>query len=140
MVTNRLLIRVGSVVHRVLYRASGGLIGANAGAPVLLLTTIGRKSGRSCTTPLLYLEDGANWVAVASNAGDDRHPAWWLNLKTNPVATIQVKRRVNRVRAREATEGERTRLWPLVVRMYASYEDYQRRTRRQIPVVILEPI
>ncbi|MFQ5990499.1 MAG: nitroreductase/quinone reductase family protein [Candidatus Methylomirabilales bacterium] len=66
-------------------------------SPVLLLTTIGRKSGRSCTTLLLYLEDGANWVAVASNARDDRHPAWWLSL-TNPVATIQVKRRTHNPR------------------------------------------
>jgi deazaflavin-dependent oxidoreductase (nitroreductase family) len=89
---------------------------------------------------LLYFEDGANWVVVASNAGDDRHPSWWVNLKTTPVATIQVKHRVNRVRARGATEEEKTRLWPLFVKMYASYEEYQRRTRREIPVVILEPI
>ncbi|MCZ6622942.1 MAG: nitroreductase family deazaflavin-dependent oxidoreductase [Deltaproteobacteria bacterium] len=122
-----------------LYRVSGGLIGAYIGVPILLLTTTGRRTGRSRTTPLLCLEDGANWVVIASNGGDDRHPAWWLNLKRTPVATIQVKRRTNRVRAREATEGERSRLWPLAVRMYANYEDYQCRTRREIPIVILEP-
>ena len=92
---NRFLIRVISVVHRLLYRVSRGLIGAYTGAPVLLLATIGRKTGRSRSTPLLYSEDGANWVVVASNAGDDPHPSWWVNLKTTPVATIQVKRRVN---------------------------------------------
>ncbi len=140
MGNNRLLIRVISVVHRLLYRVSRGLIGAYSGAPVLLLTTIGRKTGRSRSTPLLYFEDGVNWVVVASNAGDDRHPSWWVNLKTTPVATIQVKRRVNRVRARGATEEERARLWHVFVKMYANYEEYQRRTRREIPVVILEPV
>ncbi len=89
---------------------------------------------------MLYFEDGANWVVVASNAGDDPHPSWWVNLKTTPVATIQVKRRVNRVRARGATEEERARLWHVFVKMYANYEEYQRRTRREIPVVILEPV
>lgn len=128
------------MVHRVLYRVSGGLIGAYAGAPVLLLTTIGKKTARARSTPLLYFKDGANWVVVASNAGDDRHPAWWINLKTTPVATIQVNRRVNRVRARDATEEESARLWPEFVKMYANYEKYQRRTRREIPVVILEPV
>ncbi len=92
-----------SVVHRALYRVSGGLLGANVGAPVLLLTTLGRKSKQSRTTPLLYLEEGDHWIVVASNAGDDRHPAWWLNLKANPIAQIQVKSVVNRVRAEEKT-------------------------------------
>ena len=89
---------------------------------------------------MLYFEDGANWVVVALNAGDDRNSSWWVNLKTTPVATIQVKRRVNRVHARGATEQERSRLWLVFVKMYANYEEYQRRTRREIPVVILQPI
>ena len=139
MINHRWLIRIMSVVHRALYQASGGLIGGSVGAPVLLLTTIGRSSGQPRTTPLLFLQDGSNWVVVASNAGDDRDPAWWINLKANPVATTQVKRAVKRVRAREATAEERARLWPRLVGMYASYEDYQQRTRREIPVVILEP-
>lgn len=140
MVNNRLFIHVASVIHRVLYRVSGGLIGATIGVPILLLTTIGRKTGRSRTTPLLYVKDGRGWVIVGSYGGDDRHPAWWLNLQRTPIATIQVKQSVNRVRAREATEEERSRLWSLAVRVYPAYEDYQRRTRRKIPVVILEPV
>jgi len=128
-----------SVVHRALYRVSGGLLGANVGAPVLLLTTLGRKSKQSRTTPLLYLEEGDNWIVVASNAGDDRHPDWWLNLKANPVAQIHIKRKVSQVRAREATEMERDRLWALLVGMYSVYNDYQRRTSRKIPIIFLEP-
>ena len=138
MVTNRLLVRGMSAVHRALYRVSGGLLGANVGAPVLLLTTLGRKSQQSRTTPLLYLKDGDYWIVVASNAGDDRHPAWWLNLKANPVAQIQIGRVVNQVRGREATQMERDRLWPLLVGMYSVYDDYQRRTSRKIPIVFLE--
>ena len=140
MTTNHPLVRVVSVVHRGLYRLSGGLLGANVGAPILLLTTLGRKSQQSRTTPLLYLKDGDHWIIVASNGGDDRHPAWWLNLKANPIAQIQVGRVVNQVRAREATELERNRLWPHLVGMYSVYDDYQRRTSRKIPIVFLEPL
>ena len=140
MLNNRVFIRVVSVVHRTLYRASGELIGGHTGGPVLLLTTVGRKSGRSRTTPLLYINDGASWVVVGSKGGDARHPAWWLNLKANPVGKIQVKRKLVPVRAREATEEERAALWPRFVEMYSPYEKYRRRTRRKIPVVILEPL
>ena len=89
---------------------------------------------------MLYLKDGDHWIIVASNGGDDRHPAWWLNLKANPIAQIQVGRVVNQVRAREATELERNRLWPHLVGMYSVYDDYQRRTSRKIPIVFLEPL
>ena len=140
LVTNRLIVRFISAVHREIYRISGGLLGANVGAPVLLLTTLGRKSQRSRTTPLLYLNDGDHWIVVASNGGDDRHPAWWLNLKANPVAQVQIGGVVNQVRARKATEMERDRLWQLVVEMYSVYDDYQRRTSRKIPIVMLEPV
>ena len=140
LTTNRPLVRVVSAVHRGLYRLSGGLLGANVGAPILLLTTLGRKSQQSRTTPLLYLKDGDHWIIVASNGGDDRHPAWWLNLKANPIAQIQVGRVVNQVQAREATELERNRLWPHLIGMYSVYDDYQRRTSRKIPIVFLEPL
>jgi deazaflavin-dependent oxidoreductase (nitroreductase family) len=109
------------------------------GGPVLLLTTVGRRSGQFRTTPLLYLEYEANWVVAASYAGDDRHPAWWLNLKVNPAARIQIKGMVKQVRAREAIEAERSLLWPRFVSMFSSYEDYRQRTERKIPIVILEP-
>ncbi len=109
------------------------------GAKVLLLTTVGRKSGKSRTIPLLYLAEDSHWAIVASNGGDDRHPAWWLNLKANPAATIQVRRTLKQVRAREASESEQSVLWPRFVKMHSGYQTYQQRTKRKIPVVILEP-
>ena len=139
MLNIRFLIRLFSLIHQVVYRLSGGRIGSQlVGAPVLLLATKGRKSGKARTTPLLYLEEGANWIVAGSNAGDDRHPAWWLNLKVTPEATVQIGDTVMRVRAREASEKEKNLLWPRFVDMYADYEVYQQRTTRKIPVVILE--
>ncbi len=105
---------------------------------MLLLTTVGRKSGRSRTTPLLYLEERSNWVIVGSNAGDDRHPAWWLNLQANPVATIQIRGARMRVRARKASGQEKNDLWPRFVNLHSGYQTYQQRTKRDIPLVILE--
>jgi deazaflavin-dependent oxidoreductase (nitroreductase family) len=104
---------------------------------VLLLTTTGRKSGRERTIPLLYLQDGEELVVVASNGGAPRHPAWWLNLEANPRATVEVGDRKLRVRAEQASPEEKERLWPKLVAMYSSYEDYQKRTEREIPVIIL---
>ena len=135
---NRFLIRIISLIHGVLYRATSGFIGASIGAPVLMLTTVGRKSGRSRTTPLLYLEESSNRVIVGSNAGDDRHPAWWLNLQANPVATMQIRGARMRVRARKASEREKSDLWPRFVNMHSGYQAYRQRTKRDIPVVILE--
>ena len=139
MLNIRLLIRLFSWIHRVVYRVSGGRIGCQIlGAPVLLLTTEGRKSGKLRTAPLLYLEEGANWVVVGSNAGDDRHPTWWLNLKAHPLAAVQIRNTVKRVRAREASEDERGLLWPRFVEMYSDYNTYRQRTTRKLPIVILE--
>ena len=103
-----------------------------------MLTTVGRKSGMSRTTPLLYLEEDSNWVIVGSNAGDDRHPAWWLNLQANPVATIQIRGEQMQVRARKASESAKSDLWPRFVKMHSGYRAYRQRTKRDIPVVILE--
>ncbi len=135
----RFLIWIVSLIHTLFYRATGGLIGGSIGAPVLLLTTVGRKSGKARTVPLLYVREGAHWALVASNGGDDRHPAWWLNLRANPAATIQVRRTRERVRARQGSGDEKRLLWPRFVKMHAGYQAYQQRTRREIPVVILEP-
>ncbi len=135
----RLLIHVFSMIHRVLYQLSRGSMGTHMVGPVLLLTTVGRKSGQFRTTPLLYLAYEENWVVAASYGGDDRHPAWWLNLKVNPAARVQIKRIVRQVRTREATEVERSLLWPRFVNMFSGYEDYRQRTERKIPIVILEP-
>ncbi len=124
-----------------MYRVTNGKAGGRlAGGPVLLLTTTGRKSGRERTVPLLYLPDGENLVVVGSNGGTATHPAWWLNLRSNPEATVEVGGRKTRVRAEEAGPAEKERLWPSLVEMYGGYEGYRRRTDREIPVVILRPL
>jgi deazaflavin-dependent oxidoreductase (nitroreductase family) len=90
-------------------------------------------------TPLLYLRDGDNLVLVASKGGAPKHPVWFLNLEANPDVEVEVGRTRERRRARSATPEERERLWSKVVEMYSSYADYQTKTAREIPLVILEP-
>ena len=137
----RWLLALITVVHRALYRLTGGRIGAHAGrANMLLLETLGRRSGQRRVTPLLYVADGERFVVVASNAGDDRNPAWLLNLRKHPAAEIQVGKRRIPVQSREATEAESERLWPLLQSSYTYYRDYRTRTQRHIPIVILEPL
>jgi len=137
----RWLLALITVVHRVLYRATGGRIGAHAGrANMLLLETLGRRSGQRRVTPLLYVEDGERFVVVASNAGDDRNPAWLLNLRKNPEAEIQVGKRRIPVHSREANAAESERLWPKLLSSYTYYRDYRTRTQRHIPIVVLEPV
>jgi F420H(2)-dependent quinone reductase len=127
-------------LHRAVYRASGGRVMTRAmGSPVVLLTTTGRRSGRAHTVPLLGFPEGNAVVLVASNAGKDRHPAWFHNLEGNPKAEVQLGRERRRVRARAATPAERERLWPRLVGYYRGYDIYRQRTERAIPLVILEP-
>jgi deazaflavin-dependent oxidoreductase (nitroreductase family) len=134
------LFRMGTAVHTDLYRWTGGRLGGRAGRmPMLLLTTTGRKSGRARTTPLGYLPDGDRMVLVASYGGDDRHPQWYRNLQANPEATVQVGAQARRVRAATATAEEKAELWPRVVALYPGYGAYQRKTTRDIPLVILTP-
>lgn len=122
-----------------LYRLSGGGMGGTfKGVPVLLLTTTGRKTGKKRTKPLLYLMDNDQVVLVASHGGAPTDPAWWRNLKSNPRAEVQIKGTLLQVEAREAMAEERERLWPKLVALYADYENYQKRTTRTIPVVILQ--
>ncbi len=137
---NLTFVKLFSAAHAFSYRLTGGRIGQRiAGAPVLLLTTTGCKSGKRRTAPLLYLGDGENYVIVASNGGSDRHPGWWLNLKKDPEAQVQIGKTRRPVRAERADEQEWARLWPLLVEMYSSYQEYQDGTQRKIPVVILRP-
>jgi deazaflavin-dependent oxidoreductase (nitroreductase family) len=139
VVNNRFMIRVMSAMHRFWYRLTGGRIGGKVmGAPVLLLTTTGRKTGKQRTTPLLYLTDGDDLVVVASNAGDAKHPAWWTNLKALPKGLAQVKREKRPIVAVEAAPDDKKRLWPKLVEMYPTYDSYQKKTDREIPVVILK--
>ncbi len=127
-------------LHTTIYRATGGKVGGRlVSSPVLLLTTTGRRSGKQRTVPLLYLRDGENLVIVASNGGAPSHPTWWLNLRTDPEAAVEVGGRKLRVRAAEAEGEEKRLLWSRLVEMYGSYESYQRRTDREIPVVVLRP-
>jgi deazaflavin-dependent oxidoreductase (nitroreductase family) len=124
----------------VLYRASGGRVaGKVAGAPVLLLDHVGRKSGKRRTTPVLYMWDGEDLVIVGSRGGSDATPGWWLNLQSNPATSVQVARERRNVVARQATTDERARLWPELTAMYPDYDVYQSRTEREIPVIVLAP-
>jgi F420H(2)-dependent quinone reductase len=126
--------------HTVAYKASGGRLGGTAyGVPVALVESVGRKSGKRRTHPLLCREDGENLVIIASKGGVNKHPAWYLNLKAQPETNAWWRGKKRRVRAREAEGEERERLWKLMADGYPTYEDYQRRTDRQIPVVVLEP-
>ena len=136
----KLSIKVLSKVHILLYRGSGGLIGSRmAGMPILLLTAIGRRSGKRRTVPLGYLRDGPDYVIIGSNGGQDEHPAWVLNLRTNPQATVQIGRARVPVAAEEADSERRIRLWADLVGGAPIYEGYRKRSAREIPVVILEP-
>lgn len=124
-----------------LYRRSGGKIGGSMrGMPVLLLTTTGRKTSLKRTTPVMYLTDGPNYVITASNGGRDSHPAWWLNLQANPQATIELDGMAKPVIAQQASLEEKSRLWPQLVGKAPFFDDYQRSTKRVIPLVILRPM
>lgn len=106
---------------------------------MLLLTTRGRRTGEPHTVPLLYLRDGACLLLIASYGGRDRHPEWYLNLVADPSVTAQVGSQALELIARTAAPSEREVLWPRVVEAYRDYAVYQRRTEREIPIVLLEP-
>jgi deazaflavin-dependent oxidoreductase (nitroreductase family) len=107
--------------------------------PVLVLTTIGRKSGKRRSTPLGYLPFGDGYAVIASNAGSDRVPAWWLNLQANPEASVLAERKRSVVRARRATGTEDDMVWGEFARLNPGFDEYRTLTERRIPVIILEP-
>src|SRR6266516_7295103 len=125
--------------HAWIYRATGGRIGARipGAPPILLLDHVGARSGTPRTNPLAYIEDGREVVIVASKGGHPRNPAWFHNLRAHPDTTVQIGSGHRAVHARVASPEERARLWPQVVAAYKGYEGYQRRTKREIPLVIL---
>jgi deazaflavin-dependent oxidoreductase (nitroreductase family) len=134
-ITNRL-----GRAHTFLYRRTGGRIGGGMGSVrTLLLDHVGAKSGTLRTTPLLYVRDGENLAVVASKGGFPKNPAWFYNLRANPLTYVQVGDERRRVRARVVTSDERARLWDLAVAVWPGYEDYRARTEREIPLVVLEP-
>ncbi len=136
------ILRAMSAANVLLFRASGGRLGSRFfkhGSQVGLLTTTGRKSGAMRTAPLIYLDDGARIVLVASLGGMPKHPVWYLNLAANPEVSFRTKLGEQRYRARTASKHEKTALWPRLVALYPDYAGYQLRTDREIPVVVLEP-
>jgi F420H(2)-dependent quinone reductase len=109
------------------------------GADLLFLTTTGRKTGQSRTTPLLYLADGDRWVVVASNGGADWEPGWWLNLRAGSTATVEVDGRRTAVTGTLITGPERNRMWQLLNEQVFDYSSYQAKVSRQLAVVALAP-
>lgn len=123
-----------------LYRLSGGRVGGRVGrAPVLLLTTTGRKSGQPRTAPIVYLADGDNVVLINTNAGNAKIPAWSLNLKANPEAEVEIGRKRRPVRARVAAGEERANLWRKHVEQFEGFDSYKQKLEREPSVWVLEP-
>ena len=124
-----------------LYNVSGGRIGGMMGkVPVLLLTTTGRKTGKQRTLPLVYIMDGSAYVITASAGGGDKHPGWFFNIRSNPQATIQVKDKPIKVTAEIAGPEKKPELWARLVEVAPNFAGYQKRTSRDIPMVILHPV
>jgi len=134
----RPVVRVMTDLHVALYRCTGGRAQVPR-YPTLLLTVTGRRTGQGRTVPLVYVEDGADLVVAAAYAGSDRDPEWWLNLRHDPAAVVEIKGRRHAVRAEQAAPSDREHLWHRLVAMYPPFAEYQGRTTRQIPVVRLLP-
>ena len=135
------LIKFFWQLHLKIYLWSKGRVGnVIRGLPILILTTVGRRSGLIRQNALMYLPDGKDFVIVASNLGDDQHPAWWVNLKAQPTASVQIADAQYTVRAREAEGDERERLWNAIAARNSDYEQYRTWTARRIPLVILERV
>ena len=134
-------LNVAMRVDRVLLPLTRGRISSAPGQQILLLETVGAKSGERRRTPLVYVTDDDHLVRVASKAGAKRHPAWFHNLKANPRVTVLAPGRSGEYKAREARGEERGRLWAKAADYYAGYDTYQERAgSREIPVVVLEPV
>ena len=138
--------RIGSIVVKIMswlnvvaYRATGGRLGGTflRGAPVCLVTVIGRKSGEPHTIPLLYLADGDDVIVVASKGGMSKHPVWYLNLVANPRCEVEMGNSRTSMVARRVSAEEKAALWPRLCAMYPDYAGYQARTERDIPVLRL---
>jgi F420H(2)-dependent quinone reductase len=125
--------------HGAVYRATGGRVGGRLPGvpPLLLLDHVGAKSGKRRTTPLVYMPDGETFLIVAAKGGHRQNPAWLHNLRAYPATEIQIRTHRIKVHAREANTEERQRLWPIVANYNPHWRHYQRRTKREIPLVIL---
>jgi len=124
-----------------LYRSTNGRLGGQVqGLQVLLLTTVGRKTGKKRTTPLGYFIDNGSYIIIASNAGFDTNPAWFFNLRTNPRVMIEVRDRQMEVEAEVAEPKKRNTLWGRLISIAPGYANYKKKTSREIPMVVLHPI
>jgi deazaflavin-dependent oxidoreductase (nitroreductase family) len=138
-----LQLKAMNAVHRALLSVSGGRFGWNLlSMPVVELTTTGRKSGLARSVMLTSpLQEGATFVVVASRGGDDRPPSWLFNIEAEPAVEVVVNGQPKRqMTARVATPEERTRMWPLVTADHKNYAGYQKKTDREIPLILLEPV
>jgi deazaflavin-dependent oxidoreductase (nitroreductase family) len=136
------VLKLMNSTHRILIAVSGGRVGRSfKGMPVLELTTTGRRSGKLRATMLTSpYQEGDRTYIVASRGGDDHNPAWFVNLRENPAVTVSIEGRpAQKMHAEVADSDERARVWPLIASKYTNYAGYQRKTQREIPVVILTP-
>jgi F420H(2)-dependent quinone reductase len=134
-------VRRLSKLHRLLYQATGGLVGRRlVDNDMLLLTTTGRRTGRPHTVPLLYLRDGPRFVVIASYGGRPRHPEWYLNLLSEPTVVVRTPKESLEANASTAGPDDRSLWWPRVVEANPGYATYQSRTEREIPIVFLDPV
>ena len=136
-------LKAMNTIHRAMLKVSFGRVGWNvANMPVLELTTTGRKSGLPRSVMLTSpLQEGTTYVVVASRGGDDKAPAWLFNIEAEPAVEVVVNgKHKQQMTARVATAEERARMWPLVIADHKNYEGYQKRTDREIPLILLEPV
>ena len=123
-----------------LYRRTGGSFGGKVqGLPVLLLTTTGRKTGKQFTTPVGFFEDQGNYIICASNAGADQHPGWFRNIQQDPHVEIEIKDQRMTATAEITSGAERQRLWTRLTELAPSYQNYTRKTARELPMIMLHP-
>jgi deazaflavin-dependent oxidoreductase (nitroreductase family) len=133
------MVRALGKLNVPIYRATRGRLMNSVGrAPVLLLTSTGRRSGKQRTAPVVYLDDGERVIVIGSNAGNLNEPGWSHNLKANPDAEVEIRGKRRRVRARVSEGDERAELWRRMNEQYAGFDDYEQRTSRNIAVFVLE--
>jgi len=142
-VSTRFMSRTLHHIDLFLMSLTGGRVSVPkvlGGLPVIRLTTIGAKTGRERTVPLLGIQDGEKWALIASNWGNENHPSWYYNLRANPEVRLSHDDQMNQYTAHEATEQEREGYWKQATELYPNYESYQQYTGgRQIPIVVLTP-
>jgi deazaflavin-dependent oxidoreductase (nitroreductase family) len=137
----KLIVKVLTPIYIFLYKLSGGKIGGQMGVmPILLLTTTGRKSGKVRTVPVAFMEKDNSYIVIASFSGQPKHPAWYHNIKNNGTATIQIGGSQHKVKAEIADPEKKKVLWEYAQKITPSYQEFQERTSREIPVVILHPV